>query len=53
MALPFGEGIRVDTGFGEGGRITPFYDSLVMKVVAHGADRARPSSAPMPRLGRR
>lgn len=41
MVLPTGEGIRVDTGFEQGDRITPFYDSLVMKVVAHGADRAQ------------
>ncbi|MEI5682633.1 biotin carboxylase N-terminal domain-containing protein [Mesorhizobium sp. CCNWLW179-1] len=39
MVLPTGEGIRVDTGFEQGDRITPFYDSLVMKVVAHGNDR--------------
>jgi acetyl/propionyl-CoA carboxylase alpha subunit len=41
MTFPTGEGIRVDTGFEAGDRITPFYDSLVMKVVAHGADRAQ------------
>jgi acetyl-CoA/propionyl-CoA carboxylase, biotin carboxylase, biotin carboxyl carrier protein len=36
---PRGEGIRVDSGIEEGSRVTPFYDSLLMKVVAHGADR--------------
>src|SRR5690606_23860126 len=41
MVLPAGEGIRVDTGFEQGDRITPFYDSLVMKLVAHGPGRAQ------------
>ncbi|MFA5537976.1 MAG: biotin carboxylase N-terminal domain-containing protein [Gemmobacter sp.] len=41
LVLPAGEGIRVDTGFEQGDRITPFYDSLIMKVVAHGADRSQ------------
>jgi len=39
MRLPSGEGVRVDTGYAEGCRITPFYDPMVMKVIAHGADR--------------
>jgi 3-methylcrotonyl-CoA carboxylase alpha subunit len=37
--LPAGDGIRVDTGYREGNRVTPFYDPMVMKLVAHGADR--------------
>jgi 3-methylcrotonyl-CoA carboxylase alpha subunit len=41
MRLPTGPGVRVDTGYAEGGRITPFYDPMVMKVIAHGADRAQ------------
>jgi 3-methylcrotonyl-CoA carboxylase alpha subunit len=41
MRLPAGPGVRVDTGYAEGGRITPFYDPMVMKVIAHGADRAQ------------
>ncbi|MBB6305987.1 acetyl-CoA carboxylase biotin carboxylase subunit [Xanthobacter tagetidis] len=34
------EGIRVETGYGEGCRISTFYDPLVAKVIAHGATRA-------------
>ena len=41
MVLPHGEGVRVDTGFEQGDSITPFYDSLIMKVVSHGADRSQ------------
>jgi acetyl-CoA carboxylase biotin carboxylase subunit len=37
---PAGEGIRVDTHIVSGARVPPFYDSLLGKVIAHGADRA-------------
>jgi 3-methylcrotonyl-CoA carboxylase alpha subunit len=37
--LPEGEGIRVDTGYREGNKVTPFYDPMVMKVIAHGQTR--------------
>ncbi len=37
---PTGEGIRVDTHIVDGARIPPFYDSMVAKVIAHGATRA-------------
>jgi acetyl-CoA carboxylase biotin carboxylase subunit/3-methylcrotonyl-CoA carboxylase alpha subunit len=33
-------GVRVDTGVVEGGDVTPFYDPMIAKVVAHGANRA-------------
>ena len=36
---PRGPGIRVDSGVEQGSRVTPFYDSLLLKVVTHGADR--------------
>jgi acetyl-CoA carboxylase biotin carboxylase subunit len=36
---PEGEGILVDSGFGAGDEITPFYDSLMAKLVVHGIDR--------------
>ena len=37
--LPEGEGIRVDTGYREGNKVTPFYDPMVMKLIAHGRNR--------------
>ena len=40
FAVPHGEGIRVDTGYREGNRVTPFYDPMVMKLIAHGQDRS-------------
>lgn len=33
-------GIRIDAGIAEGGLVTPFYDPMVAKVIAHGRDRA-------------
>jgi acetyl-CoA carboxylase biotin carboxylase subunit len=36
---PSGPGIRVDAGYRAGNRLTPFYDPLLAKLCAHGADR--------------
>jgi geranyl-CoA carboxylase alpha subunit len=32
-------GVRVDHGVRLGGEVSPFYDSMVAKVIAHGTDR--------------
>jgi acetyl/propionyl-CoA carboxylase alpha subunit len=37
---PSGPGVRVDSGFGLGSEVPPNYDSLVAKLIVHGADRA-------------
>ena len=33
-------GLRLDTGVAQGCLVTPFYDPLLAKVIAHGRDRA-------------
>ena len=37
---PSGPGVRVDSGFGPASDVPPNYDSLVAKLIVHGADRA-------------
>jgi geranyl-CoA carboxylase alpha subunit len=34
-----GEGVRIDHGLERSGIVTPFYDPMLAKIVAHGADR--------------
>jgi acetyl-CoA carboxylase biotin carboxylase subunit len=40
LNLPGGAGIRVDTAAYQDGVIPPYYDSLLAKLIAHGADRS-------------
>jgi propionyl-CoA carboxylase alpha chain len=39
LPVPQGGGVRVDTGVYEGGEIPMFYDSMIAKLIVHGADR--------------
>jgi acetyl-CoA carboxylase biotin carboxylase subunit len=39
VTWPSGEGIRVDTHITAGASVPPFYDSMIAKVIAHGAGR--------------
>jgi acetyl-CoA carboxylase biotin carboxylase subunit len=39
LSLPSGPWVRVDTWMERGGQISPFYDSLVAKVIVWGEDR--------------
>ena len=40
-AAPSGDGIRVDTHCFPGYLVPPYYDSLLAKIIAHGADRTQ------------
>jgi 3-methylcrotonyl-CoA carboxylase alpha subunit len=39
LSFPEGEGIRVDSGVEQGGEISPFYDPMIAKVIAHAETR--------------
>ncbi|MFX1818490.1 acetyl-CoA carboxylase biotin carboxylase subunit [Pseudarthrobacter sp. CC4] len=39
LEWPSGEGIRVDTGVEAGSVVSPYYDSLLAKLIVHASDR--------------
>lgn len=39
VTLPAGPGVRVDTGVCADYEITPYYDSMISKLICYGADR--------------
>ncbi len=41
IAVPVGPGIRVDTHMQAGAKVSPYYDSLLAKLIVHGVDRAQ------------
>jgi 3-methylcrotonyl-CoA carboxylase alpha subunit len=41
LRLAEGAGLRCDAGVEEGSAISPFYDSMIAKLIAHGPDRAK------------
>jgi 3-methylcrotonyl-CoA carboxylase alpha subunit len=40
LQFPQAEGLRIDTGVEAGSEVTPFYDPLIAKLIAHGQSRA-------------
>jgi acetyl-CoA carboxylase biotin carboxylase subunit len=36
-----GPGLRLDSGVTQGSEVSPYYDSLLAKLIVHGADRAQ------------
>ena len=40
LRFPKAEGLRVDTGVEAGSDVTPFYDPMIAKLIAHGKNRA-------------
>jgi 3-methylcrotonyl-CoA carboxylase alpha subunit len=44
-AFELGHGVRIDTGVEEGAEVSPFYDPMIAKLIAHGWDRDEARSA--------
>lgn len=40
LRLPTGPGVRIDTGVYEGAEISPYYDSMISKLICYGHNRA-------------
>jgi 3-methylcrotonyl-CoA carboxylase alpha subunit len=40
LQFPQSEGLRIDTGIAAGDEVTPFYDPIIAKLIAHGGSRA-------------
>jgi 3-methylcrotonyl-CoA carboxylase alpha subunit len=40
LRFPEMDGLRIDTGVESGGDVTPFYDPMIAKLIAHGKTRA-------------
>jgi 3-methylcrotonyl-CoA carboxylase alpha subunit len=40
LQFPTAKGLRVDTGVEAGDEVTPFYDPMIAKLIAHGESRA-------------
>ena len=53
LELPAGEGVRVDTGVETGSEVSPYYDPMIAKVIAHGRDRDEALRGSRPRSARR
>src|SRR5262249_23130932 len=41
LELPSGEDIRIDSGVAAASEVTPYYDPMIAKVIAHGQDRTQ------------
>ncbi|HKS63191.1 MAG TPA: acetyl-CoA carboxylase biotin carboxylase subunit [Xanthobacteraceae bacterium] len=41
LEFPAGEGVRIDTGVETGSVVSPYYDPMIAKVIAHGRDRGQ------------
>jgi propionyl-CoA carboxylase alpha chain len=39
FAIPSGPGLRVEAGFRDGSVVSPYYDAMLAKVIAHGRTR--------------
>jgi acetyl/propionyl-CoA carboxylase alpha subunit len=51
LNLPAGPGVRIDTHLGPGAEVSPYYDSLIAKLICFGADRDQARARMVAALG--
>ena len=50
FTMPDADGVRLETGVEAGSQVSPYYDSMIAKIIARGSDRAEALARLVPTL---